>query len=363
MQSRFASGALQCSLCVALAIDWAVGASVHLRATVATSVARSANKYVAGSACQFVAHRPDDSEEVLTAGGPQVLFQKGEVVVLEKSPMRYLVSLAGDGSCNEQAEQVCSTTASGNGTAATCDSSPCTPEGNGDTMLSYLRSMAGGALAGRPPPGRSAVVGLGSGALAAWLSNAFPDGQVDAVDLSADVVAAAPCFGVRESSQLHLIQDEGRHFLLGAPAFAYDAIFLDAFDAAGSVPPCLATAEFFQNLTQKLSPDQGVLAVNLGARDDPGPVLAAIRKAFMHVAVGKAPKLTNHLVLASQTELTVSFGDAGPAELLSPGSVAANLTRWARQGGYHLEASQAGTVTEVPKTDAAEGCAAVTSSA
>jgi len=368
IRARPASLALQCSLLAALATSRVAGASVHLRATAAqATVARSANKYVTGSACQFVAHRPDDSEVVLSAGGPQVLFQKGEVVVVENKPMRYLVSLAEDGTCNEQAEQLCVTPVSGNATAATCDNSPCVPEGNGDKLLSYLRSMAGGALALRPPPGRSAIVGLGSGALAAWLTSAFPDGVVDAVDLSPGVIEAARCFGLRESSQLHIIEDEGRHFLVGAAAFAYDAIFLDAFDPSGATPPCLATSEFFQMIAQKLSPDQGVLAVNLGlGRDDTGPVLAAIRKAFMHVAVGTAPHLTNHIVLASQTELTLPSGDSGPAELLAPGSVAANLTRWARQGNYQIDRSQTtgtNSLQEVPRTDAGEGCAAVTSGA
>lgn len=347
---------LRCGLFAALAFYEVAGASVHLRATgLKQNTATRSAHYATGEACQFVAHRPDNSEEVLSADGPQVLFRKGDVAVVEKKPMRYLVSLAGDGSCNEQAEQLCTTSGSSNATAVTCENSQCVPDGNGDALLSYLRSMAGGALASRPPPGRSAVVGLGSGALAAWLSHAFPDGAVDAVDLSSDVIEAAKCFGLRESPQLRIIAGEGRQFLSNAGAFAYDAIFLDAFDAGGSLPRCLATAEFFQMITQKLSPDQGVLAVNLGARDDPAPTLAAIRKTFMHVAVGRAPLLTNHLVLASQTELKIpSGGDAGSAELLTPGSVAANLTRWARQGDYKVPIGD--NAQEVLKTDAGEGC-------
>lgn len=359
--------ALRCSLVATFAIGWACGASVHLRASasVTATLARSeAQGYSYGGACQFVAHRPDDSEAVLSAGEPHLLLKRGEVAVVEDKPMRYLVSLAEDGTCNEQAEQLCRSSSgsnTANATASSCEDAPCTPEGNGDTLLSYLRSMAGGALASRPPPSRSAVIGLGSGALASWLGQAFPDGSVDAVDLSADVISAARCFGLHPSAQLQIIESEGRHFLSNAQAFAYDAIFLDAFDAGGSLPGCLATAEFFQMIAQKLSPDQGVLAVNLGARDDPGPVLAAIQKAFMHVAVGRAPLLTNHLVLASQTELTVPSGEAGATEVLSPGSVAANLTRWARQGSYQKSVAQTGGLPEMIRTDAIEGCAGTTS--
>lgn len=352
--------ALRCSLAAAVVATLASAASVHLRASATTGVAgRSASKdYGAGSACQFVAHRPDNTEAVLAAGGPHVLFRQGSVAVVEDKPTRYLVSLADDGTCNEQAEQLCSFASTSN-SSTSCEETPCVPEGNGDTLLSYLRSMVGGALAFRPPPSRSAVIGLGSGALAFWLGRAFPDASVDAVDLSGDVIAAAKCFGLQSSEQVRIIEDEGRHFLVGAKAFTYDAIFLDAFDASGSLPGCLATSEFFELVAQKLTPDQGVLSVNLGAKDPPGPMLAAIQKAFMHVAVGRAPQLTNHLVLASQTEIAIQAGESGSAEILSPGTVAANLTRWARQGTYHLgksEAIDAGGVAEVPRTDAGEGC-------
>lgn len=104
-----------------------------------------------------------------------------------------------------------------------------------------------------------------------------------------------------------------------------------------------------------------MLAVNLGlARDESGPVLAAIQKAFMHVAVGYAPHLTNHIVLASQTEIAVQAGEAGAAELLTPGSVAANLTRWAREASYQLSSqSKAAGLPEVLRTDAGEGCASM----
>lgn len=343
------------NLCIALLLcNIIAAASAHLRAA-----ARNQRRYALGGGCQFVAHRPDDSEAVLAAEGPQVLFRKGEVVVVEDKPMRYLVSLAEDGTCNEQAEQRCEVVSGNKTSAGSCETALCKPEGNGDSLLSYLRSMAG-ALVARPPPARSLVLGLGSGALASWLGRAFPDGSVDAVDLNADVIAAAQCFGVQSSSQVNVVQSEGRAFLRDAGAFAYDAIFLDAFDAAGLLPPCLATSEFFALVAQKLAPDQGVLAVNLGARDDAGPVLAAIRKAFIHVAVGHAPLLTNHLVLASQTPLTLPSEDTGAAEVLAPDSVAANVTRWARQAGY--KASQPST-QDAPRTDAGEGCAAASPAA
>jgi len=349
---------LQCSLVVVLVLGRAIVASSHLRAAASRTItSRSIRTHYPAGGCQFVAHRPDDTEEVLSSEGPHVLFRKGEVVVVEKTPMRYLVSLAEDGTCNEQAEQLCHTLASGSNATSSCDSAQCVAESNGDTLLSYLRSMLGGVLASRPPPGRSVVVGLGSGAMASWLGGAFPDGSVDAVDLNPNVIAAAPCFGLHPSARIQLIEADGRSLLSGAANFAYDAIFLDAFDASGLLPPCLATSEFFELVAKKLAPDQGVLAVNLGlaTSDEPGQVLAAIRKTFLHVAVGQAPHLTNHLVLASQTELTIPSSELGPAELLSPGSVAANLTRWARQASFKPVGK--GESQDVPRTDAGEGCA------
>lgn len=318
-----------------------------------------------GGACQFVAHMLDDTTTEVEASGPSVLFRRGDIAVVDAQPSRYLVSFSEDGECFEQAERICRTSQpnadvhqqrSDNGTA--CSAAPCMGDSDERGLLSYLRSMAGGALSRRPPMERIASIGLGSGALAAWLDQKLPSTRVDAVDISTEVVAAAPCFGVQASSKFRLVVDDGRHFLAASPDL-YDAVFVDAFLPSGFLPGCLATTEFFQMIQSKLSPDRGVLALNLGFQDDSEPVLASLRQAFAHVAVGGAPLLTNRIALASQMEIS-NFGTASEGESSQSGThdedpTTAELLKWARAADFKASRDIG---IGAPRTDSGEKCAA-----
>merc|ERR1719433_544379 len=61
--------------------------------------------------CSFLAHAPGSrhDETWITAGPGNILFQHSDVLVVaaEDRMRRYLVFRQDDGSCNEQAEQVC----------------------------------------------------------------------------------------------------------------------------------------------------------------------------------------------------------------------------------------------------------------
>lgn len=324
-------------------------------------------------ACQFVAHRPGDKEELETTDGPQVLFRSGSTAVVDVPPLRYLVSLADDGHCYEQAERTCGNSTSlgsastantsdvntSSSSASACSSAPpCLPDFAGSALLSYLRSMAAGALVGKDAaPNRVGVLGMGSGALAAWASHTFPEAQVDAVDLSSAVVEAASCFGLQpDAPGLHLEVADGRKFLAdGAGATGeYDALFVDAFDAGGLLPSCLATVEFFALAAERLSPAGGVMAINLGWHDDLGMLIAAISRSFLHVAVGGAPHETNRVVLASQMDLRAVAGGPQP-----PASGPPELAQWAADAAFKTAPKQSDdglAAFTQPRTDSGEGC-------
>lgn len=329
----------------------------------------------AGSGCQFVAHRPGDKEAVLTTGGPRLLYKKGSVAVVEDEPMRYLVSMAEDGRCYEQAEVTCRKVSSTgdadnstgiNASASTeafgdCNAAQCSRDVSGDALLSYLRSMAGGALAARSAPTRALVIGFGSGALASWLEASFADVVVDTVDLSADVIGAAGCFGVDASPRLNLVVEDGRRFLQDSETI-YDAIFLDAFDESGHLPGCLATAEFFDLCVNRLAPDHGVLAMNLGLDDGINSVLDGVRHAFLNVATGSAPHETNTIILASQTELGFGAGGAneGDGNGIADQKLSAQLMGWARTARFRTSTKDVGFIQD-PRTDASESCGGLVS--
>jgi len=292
--------------CMAATLIFAV-ASEALRVRTGTNTAKES--------CSFLAHAPGSlhDETWITADPSNILFQHSDVLVVaaEDRMRRYLVFRQDDGSCNEQAEQVCGApqtlTASTPGDAspkcAACDF------GLAEPPLSYLRSMIAGAVqflgdsGDRMPSARTLSIGLGSGALPAWLLR-NTDAQVDVAEIEAGVVEAAACFGLNNSPNLHLANDDGRQFLEHQSEGSYDAIFIDAFDSNDTIPCGLSTADFFAMVRSKLKEDRGILSLNVVDKPPLEEVLASVQTAFHHVMLGTAPGLTNRIVLASASEHT-----------------------------------------------------------
>jgi trans-aconitate methyltransferase len=161
--------------------------------------------------------------------------------------------------------------------------------------------MLGGALAGRKKEFRRiAIVGLGAGTIPFWLSQVFPSAKLDVVDVSADVIAAASCFAVPQSSTVQLIHEDGRKYLTAQADRGYDAIFVDAFiKNCDEAPPCLKTVEFFKMISQKLAPD-GVLSMNI-VPEDLDVVVGSALQAFptsFSIQIGSAAGLGNNVLLA-----------------------------------------------------------------
>lgn len=310
------------------------------------------NEIVSKQECVFqvAAHlngpgRAVSVEGVVDASEREVVWQRGEVMVVDTTPkngalhQRYLVFHLADGSCHEQAEQACLLSAKeaqgpANGTSDVAGNDELDNEGHCPSCvvpddaappLSYLRSMLGGALSSLANAGSLSsadhflAIGLGSGALPLWAARNFPEVQVEAVDLSSDVVAAAHCFGIQNDTLMLHVAD-GREFLVQQSEGAFDAIFIDAFDDQRTIPQCLSTVEFFEIVGRKLKPEGGVMALNVAGGSNVLDLSASVRKTFMHVSVGVVKGETNHVILASQTELdpfSQRPSDAGPLQTLA----------------------------------------------
>lgn len=289
------------------------------------------------------------SAEVIHATNRNVIWQKGEVMVVEKPPkpgnesssgslhQRYLVFHLPDGSCHEQAEQVCVTSSEAqthsNDTSDVPDCTSCIVPAHAVPPLGYIRSMLGGALFSLANTGslssadRFLAIGLGSGALALWAGRNFDGVTVDVVDLSSNVVAAARCFGL-QNDRLSLHVADGRAFLDGQADGTYDAIFVDAFDDQRAIPQCLSTVEFFELVGRKLKPEDGVMALNVAGGSNVQDLLPSVQATFMHISLGSAEGETNVVILASQTELDTSSTQA------SSSGTAQTLSSWAKDGGF-----------------------------
>jgi hypothetical protein len=161
--------------------------------------------------------------------------------------------------------------------------------------------MIGGALTkmkGSASP-HILSIGLGAATIPLWFSHALPSASIDAVDISGDVVAAAPCFGVKPSASLQLVQQDGREYTESQLDSSYDIMFIDAFDDNDKIPGCLSTVEFFDMLRKKLRPG-GVLSMNVWDKDLTN-LYGSMSEAFEgRVLIGTSPGEGNLILLASQ---------------------------------------------------------------
>ncbi|MFV0438340.1 MAG: methyltransferase domain-containing protein [Desulfopila sp.] len=86
-------------------------------------------------------------------------------------------------------------------------------------------------------PARVLLLGLGGGSLLRFLNHHFPDCEIEAVDISSQVIRlATDYFHLPTSSRVRIRCQDGRQFLdQAAGKTAYDLILLDAFDEEGLV--------------------------------------------------------------------------------------------------------------------------------
>lgn len=269
-----------------------------------------------GQVCEFSLFRNGRRHHEV-ASDQNVVFRSNDVLVVQDGPNRVMVSKRGsDSTCHEQSEVACgdlSAQPSSQDSAAreACDShQACNP---GKTPISgYLRSMIGGALAGRSGEmNRVAMIGLGAGTIPFFVSQAQPTAKVEAIDISADVIAAAPCFGVKQGPNMQLIKEDGRKYIASQKDGSYDVVFMDAFDDVGNIPSCLKTVEFFKMINKKLARG-GVLAMNVWRRELDA-VYAAFATAFPgSTQIGQSPGIGN-IVLLGHAQGGVEYDDDADA--------------------------------------------------
>jgi spermidine synthase len=130
----------------------------------------------------------------------------------------------------------------------------------GDLALIYTRLLLA-PLIWNPLPSRILIIGLGGGVLPRFLNEAYPDIEIDVVEVDARVTELARrYFGFKDSPRLRIFEDDGRAFVK-QHGQKYDMVFLDAFKG-GSVPYHLKTIEFYREIAQSLN-EEGLLVTNL----------------------------------------------------------------------------------------------------
>jgi len=241
------------------------------------------------------------------ATADNVIFRSRDVLVVQDGATRIMVFLKEASHCSEQAQVDCGPSPitgqallqNGLGEEACAKYKSCQPDSTPN--LGYPRSMIGGAVSTRGDKlHRVAVIGVGAGMIPLWFARAMPSTQVDAIDISEDVIATAPCFGLFASPKMKFVTMDGGRYLAGQPDGSYDAVFVDALTDRNFVPDSLKTVDFFRMVKGKLMPG-GVLTMNIFRNpiQELNTVYMSLKQVFPDsVKVGLSPGLLNIVLLA-----------------------------------------------------------------
>lgn len=311
--------------------------------------------------CSFRAYL-DDGQRTIVASTENIVFESDGVLVVQEESARIMVFLTPGTilnlwkpKCGQQAVVECGprsaqlVSAQKEKTKVACGSrNMCAPRSVPD--LSYMRSMIGGALVHRKGEFQNiASIGVGAGSIPLWLSKMLPTAHVEAVDVSAAVIAAAPCFGLPNSPNLKLVHDDGRNYLSGQVDERYDVVFVDVFvQQDDAIPTCFKTVEFYKMVKKKLAPG-GVIVLNIAAAEL-SQITSSLRQAFSHTSkiwIGKAPGLSNSVVLArAPGGLQEEPGTTGEN---AEGFAAAQI--WASQANFQVLTTDPATQDSQPLHD------------
>ncbi|MFO7326432.1 MAG: fused MFS/spermidine synthase [Pseudomonadota bacterium] len=143
-------------------------------------------------------------------------------------------------------------------------------------VVDYTRTMLA-ALLWRPAPRRVGIIGLGGGSQAKFLYRHFPQLQIEALEISPEVLELRGRFHVPPDDERFTVRlADAAEFLPQHPG-RYDLMLVDAYDAQG-IPPALGTPAFQKACHDALA-EGGVLATNLYC-DDHAAHFGRLREAF-----------------------------------------------------------------------------------
>lgn len=141
------------------------------------------------------------------------------------------------------------------------------------------------------PEGKTVLM-LGGGAysIPMWITNFYPEMQIDVVELDPAITQVArDFFSLKSLPAIHIFHDDARHFL-NLNQKQYDFLFLDVFNSSGAVPFHLVTEEAIIAMRRSLT-SKGIFMANLVASQT-GPrkrvffgLYHALKKHFATVLV------------------------------------------------------------------------------
>lgn len=216
--------------------------------------------------------------------------------------------------------------------------------------LEYTKATMA-ALAMVNNPKRVLIVGLGGGAIPAFLRHHYPKLIIDAVDIDPVVVDMAKRhFNFREDARMKAFVGDGRKFIEDGK-HRWDIIILDAFSGS-AIPKHLATRQFLEAVKAKLAPG-GVVAANIWQpryNTQYYPMRKTYRAAFKHVNFVQVSRGSDIFLATMDNTAWTGAALRKRAEVVGKaGKFHFDLASMVRRGYFADQGDLRGKVLEDPK--------------
>ncbi len=153
------------------------------------------------------------------------------------------------------------------------------------------------------------IIGLAGGTIARQMLEAFPDAEVDGVEIDREVVEVGLKYFDNADPRIHPIVMDGRTFLQMSDK-KYDLVMMDAYRQP-YIPFHLVTVEFFELVRDHMEED-AVLAVNVASvrgvsRDLAAMIFHTMKQVFPTVLLLDATQ-SNDVIIALKREKPITTG-------------------------------------------------------
>jgi predicted membrane-bound spermidine synthase len=153
------------------------------------------------------------------------------------------------------------------------------------------------------------IIGLAGGTIARQMLEAFPDAEVDGVEIDGEVVDIGIQYFDNGDERIHPIVMDGRTYLQVTDK-KYDLVMMDAYRQP-YIPFHLVTVEFFELVRDHMSED-AVLAVNVASvrgvsRDLAAMIYRTMKEVFPTVLLLDATR-SNDVIIALNREKPITVG-------------------------------------------------------
>jgi spermidine synthase len=151
-----------------------------------------------------------------------------------------------------------------------------------------------------------AIVGLAAGTTAKELAAAFPNVEIDGIEIDPKIIAVGQKYFAMNEPNLNIIIQDGR-WALSHSNKKYDIISIDAYRPP-YIPASLTTQEFFRIVRNHLKPN-GVMVINVGNSPTDRRLInslyATAATVFPSLYVSDLPSAFNSMLFATAEPTTI----------------------------------------------------------